>query len=123
MTLAYQSLYDMLNTRRSWCDLPEYVFEPKTDVPFAWGSNIDDTPFIIDTFHDVLANLRIRWSNIDVFEVNRIHYQSWNDTCLAQNPVLIARFKDDPDAAFHFKLWVTSPSNEIMLMLRESMSA
>lgn len=123
MTLAYQSLYEMQNMRRSWCDLPEYVFEPKTDVPFTWGSDIDGTPFTIYTLDDVLVNLRTRWRNIDVFEVNRILYQSWNDTCLAQNPVLIARFKDDPDAAFHFKLWVQSPSNEVMLMLRESMSA
>ena len=56
-----------------------------------------------------------------MFEVNRIHYQDWNDTCLAQNPVLIARFKDDEAAAFHFKLWVETPPNGIMLMLRGSM--
>lgn len=121
MTLAYQSLFDMMNTRRSICDLPEYVFDPAFDVPFVWGSDIDGTPFVIGTLDDVLSNLRTRWSHIDVFEVARIHYQSWNDTCLAQNRVLIARFKDDPAAAFHFKLWVKTPSHEIMEMLRESM--
>ncbi len=123
MTLAYRSFTALMESRASWCDLPEYVFDPTTDVPFMWGTPIEGIPFTIPNLQDVLHILQTRWRTIDVFEINSIHYQPWNDTCLARNPVLIARFKDDPESAFHFKLWVPTPSHEIMAMLRESMNA
>lgn len=123
MTLSFKSLYSLENERKSNCDYPEYTFDPVHDVPFCWGSPIDGVPFIVPTMWETLERLRTRWSSIDVVEVNRIHYQQWNDTCLAQNPILVARFKDDPDAAFHFKLWVETPPVGYLEMLRESLSA